>query len=109
MADRIADDYGARVINTLTGFKYIGEQIGVLEQNHKEGDFIFGFEESFGYLPEVFVRDKDAVSTSMLICEMGAFYKKISPRCLKNWRSSIKSTDSGNINCCHSHLQAPTA
>jgi len=76
MADRIAEEYGARVIDTLTGFKYIGEQIGLLEQKHLEGNYVFGFEESYGYLPETFVRDKDAVSTSMLICEMAAFYKK---------------------------------
>ena len=76
MADRIAKEYGTQIINTLTGFKYIGEQIGLLEQKHLEGNYVFGFEESYGYLPETFVRDKDAVSTSMLICEMAAFYKK---------------------------------
>ena len=76
MADMIAMKYGARVIDTLTGFKYIGEQIGLLEQAHEEGGYILGFEESYGYLPEIFVRDKDAVSASLLICEMAAFYKK---------------------------------
>jgi len=76
MADCLAGEYGARVINTLTGFKYIGEQIGRLEQDHMEGSYVFGFEESCGYLPETFVRDKDAVSASLLICEMAAFYKK---------------------------------
>ena len=75
MANMIAKEYGARVIDTLTGFKYIGEQIGLLEQQHEEGSYVFGFEESYGYLPETFVRDKDAVSTSLLICEMTAFYK----------------------------------
>jgi phosphoglucomutase len=60
----------------LTGFKYIGEQIGVLEKDYKENDYVFGFEESYGYLPETFVRDKDAVSASLLICEMVAFYQK---------------------------------
>lgn len=76
MADMIAKEYGARVIDTLTGFKYIGEQIGVLEQMHEEHNYIFGFEESYGYLPEIFVRDKDAISTCMLICEMAAFIRK---------------------------------
>lgn len=76
MANMIADEYGAQVIDTLTGFKYIGEQIGVLEQKHEKDSYVFGFEESYGYLPEVFVRDKDAVTTSLLICEMTAFYKK---------------------------------
>ena len=76
MADMIAGGYGARVIDTLTGFKYIGEQIGVLERRNEESSYIFGFEESYGYLPEVFVRDKDAVSASLLICEMAAYYKK---------------------------------
>ena len=76
MANMIAEEYGVRVIDTLTGFKFIGEQIGLLERNHEEGSYVFGFEESYGYLPEVFVRDKDAVSTSLLICEMAAFYKK---------------------------------
>lgn len=76
MADMIAKEYGARVIDTLTGFKYIGEQIGLLEQTHMESGYVFGFEESYGYLPEIFVRDKDAVSASLLICEMAAFYRK---------------------------------
>jgi phosphoglucomutase len=76
MADMIAGEYGARVIDTLTGFKYIGDQIGVLERRNEESSYIFGFEESYGYLPEVFVRDKDAVSASLLICEMAAYYKK---------------------------------
>ncbi|PKM71766.1 MAG: phosphoglucomutase [Firmicutes bacterium HGW-Firmicutes-16] len=76
MANMIAIEYGVRVIDTLTGFKFIGEQIGLLEQAHEEDGYIFGFEESYGYLPETFVRDKDAVLTSLLICEMTAFYKK---------------------------------
>lgn len=76
MANMIAKDYGVRPIDTLTGFKYIGEQIGVLEQNGEEGGYILGFEESYGYLPEVFVRDKDGVCASLLICEMTAFYRQ---------------------------------
>ena len=76
MANMIAGKYGARVIDTLTGFKYIGEQIGALEQKHLEGSYVLGFEESYGYLPEIFVRDKDAVSASLLICEMAAYYKE---------------------------------
>jgi len=76
MANMIAEEYGSQIIDTLTGFKYIGEQIGLLAQNQEEHRYVFGFEESYGYLPETFVRDKDAVSTSLLICEMAAYYMK---------------------------------
>lgn len=75
MAYAIAADFGAEVINTLTGFKFIGEQIGLLEQKGKDSRYVFGFEESYGYLLGTHVRDKDAVSASLLICEMAAFYK----------------------------------
>ena len=75
MAQRIATHYNVKTINVLTGFKYIGEQIGILEaQGHPER-FILGFEESYGYLSGPHVRDKDAVNASFLICEMFAFYK----------------------------------
>ena len=75
MCERIADNYGVRTLNVLTGFKYIGEQIGIMEaQGHPER-FILGFEESYGYLSGPHVRDKDAVNASFLICEMFAFYK----------------------------------
>lgn len=76
LAERIADRYGVRTINLLTGFKYIGEQIGILERNECENDFIFGFEESYGYLSGGYVRDKDGVGAAFLICEMVAYYKK---------------------------------
>lgn len=75
MAERIAESYGVRTINVLTGFKYIGEQIGLLESQGKETDYIFGFEESYGYLSGTYVRDKDAVNGAFLICEMFAYYK----------------------------------
>ena len=75
MADRIAANYGVRTVNVLTGFKYIGEQIGLLEAKGKEDSYIFGFEESYGYLSGTYVRDKDAVVASFLICEMFAYYK----------------------------------
>ncbi len=75
MAQRIADHYKVKTINVLTGFKYIGEQIGIMEaQGHPER-YILGFEESYGYLSGPHVRDKDAVNASFLICEMFAFYK----------------------------------
>ena len=75
MAQRIATHYNVKTINVLTGFKYIGEQIGIMEaQGHPER-FILGFEESYGYLSGPHVRDKDAVNASFLICEMFAFYK----------------------------------
>lgn len=75
MAERIAEKYGVRTINVLTGFKFIGEQIGRLEQLGKAESYIFGFEESYGYLSGSYVRDKDAVNGAFLICEMFAFYK----------------------------------
>ncbi len=75
MAERIAANYGVRTINVLTGFKFIGEQIGLLEQQGKEESYIFGMEESYGYLSGGYVRDKDAVDGAFLICEMFAYYK----------------------------------
>lgn len=75
LAKLIAADYGVEVIDVLTGFKYIGEQIGRLEKNGEEERYIFGFEESYGYLSGGFVRDKDGVNASLLICEMFAYYK----------------------------------
>lgn len=76
MVEKIAKDFQAEVINTLTGFKYIGEQIGELERKGEIDRFVFGVEESCGYLIGPYVRDKDAVGASMLICEMADVYKK---------------------------------
>ena len=75
LADRIAESYGVRPINVLTGFKYIGEQIALLEEKGMESSYLLGFEESYGYLSGTYVRDKDAVNASFLICEMFAYYK----------------------------------
>ena len=75
MAQRIAEDYGVRCINVLTGFKFIGEQIGLLEAQGREDSYIFGFEESYGYLTGSYVRDKDAVDGAYMICELFAYYK----------------------------------
>ena len=75
LAKKIADDYGVKLIEVLTGFKFIGEQIGFLEDKGQEDRYIFGFEESYGYLAGSYVRDKDAVVASMLICEMAAYYR----------------------------------
>ena len=75
MAKQIARDYNVQVIEVLTGFKFIGEQIGILEQKGEEDRYILGFEESYGYLTGSYVRDKDAVDGSLLICEMFAYYK----------------------------------
>ncbi len=71
----IAKEYNVEVFEVLTGFKFIGEQIGFLEDKGEESRYIFGFEESYGYLAGSYVRDKDAVVGSMLICEMAAFYR----------------------------------
>lgn len=73
---KIAESYGCELIDVLTGFKFIGEQITMLEEKGEENRYIFGFEESYGYLGGTYVRDKDAVIGSMLICEMVAFYKE---------------------------------
>lgn len=76
LIDRICEKYGCELRNVLTGFKYIGEQILELELKHEENRYVFGFEESYGYLAGTYVRDKDAVVASMLICEMAAYYRK---------------------------------
>lgn len=75
LAEKIATHYGVQTINVLTGFKYIGEIIGVLEKQGHESDYICGFEESYGYLTGTYVRDKDAVNAAYMICEMFAYYK----------------------------------
>jgi len=75
MVEQIAAHYGVRTVNVLTGFKYIGEQIGLLEKQGKADSYIFGFEESYGYLSGAYVRDKDAVDAAFLICEMFCYYK----------------------------------
>lgn len=75
MAEKIAKSYGIETVSTLTGFKYIAQQIKELEDEDGR-HFVFGFEESYGYLAGSFVRDKDAVIASMLISEMAAFYKR---------------------------------
>ena len=75
IAAKICKEYNVKLIEVLTGFKFIGEQIGFLEDKGQENRYIFGFEESYGYLAGTYVRDKDAVVASMLICEMAAFYR----------------------------------
>ena len=72
---KVAADYGCELRDVLTGFKFIGEQIGNLEADGEEERYVFGFEESYGYLAGTYVRDKDAVIAAMLICEMVAYYK----------------------------------
>lgn len=76
LIERLCEKYGCELKNVLTGFKYIGEVILNLERNNEADRFVFGFEESYGYLAGTYVRDKDAVVASMLICEMAAYYKK---------------------------------
>lgn len=75
LVDLMGKEYGVKVINILTGFKFIGEQILFLEQKGETNRFIFGFEESYGYLTNPDVRDKDAVNAMLLICEMANYYK----------------------------------
>lgn len=74
LAERIAAHYGVETRNVLTGFKFIGEQIGFLEKQGRENSYIFGFEESYGYLTGSYVRDKDGVDGAYMICEMFSFY-----------------------------------
>ena len=75
MADDLARAYGLELRRTLTGFKFVGEQIGLLESQGREADFLFGFEESYGYLAGTHARDKDAVVSSVLVCELAAHWK----------------------------------
>lgn len=77
LADEVAAHYGVEMRNVLTGFKWIGDQIATLEAAGEVERFIFGFEESYGYLAGSYVRDKDAVAGAMLICEMAAYYRSI--------------------------------
>ena len=77
MVDPIAKDYGVELRRCLTGFKYIGDIIAELEEKEGNADsYLLGFEESYGYLSGGYVRDKDAVDGSMLICEMASYYKR---------------------------------
>lgn len=76
LINKLCEKYGCELKNVLTGFKYIGEVILHLEKKHEENRYLFGFEESYGYLSGTYVRDKDAVVASMLVCEMAAYYKK---------------------------------
>ena len=76
MADQVAKHYGVAMKTVLTGFKYIGGEILELENKGEENKFVFGFEESCGYLKGTYARDKDAVVASMLVCEMAASFKK---------------------------------
>ena len=71
----ICEEYGIELVDVLTGFKFIGEQILMLEEKGEENRYIFGFEESYGYLSGTYVRDKDAVNASALIVEMASYYK----------------------------------
>ncbi|GHN38512.1 phosphoglucomutase [Lactobacillus delbrueckii] len=75
MGNQIADYYGVKTIDVLTGFKFIGEQIGLLEKAGRLDDYIFGFEESYGTLSSTYVRDKDAIGGAFMVCEMFAYYK----------------------------------
>lgn len=75
MTYEVAKKYGVRIVDVLTGFKYIGEQIALLEEKNAADSYLLGFEESYGYLCSPFVRDKDGVSASVLICEMADYYR----------------------------------
>ena len=76
LINKLCEKYDCELKNVLTGFKYIGKVILNLEKKHEEDRYLFGFEESYGYLSGTYVRDKDAVVASMLVCEMAAYYKK---------------------------------
>ncbi len=76
MTDKVAQKYGCEVIDVLTGFKFIGEQIALLESKGDDDRYVLGFEESYGYLPGTYVRDKDAVAAALLLAEIAAVLKK---------------------------------
>ena len=76
MINALAKDYNATVVDVLTGFKYIGDVINRLEKHSEQSNFVFGFEESCGYLKGTYARDKDGVVAAMLVCEMASYYKK---------------------------------
>ena len=75
LVNTVAEKYGCKVVDVLTGFKYVGEFISNLEKQGKEDSFIMGFEESYGYLIGTHARDKDGVAASLMVCEMAAYYK----------------------------------
>lgn len=102
LAERIAKHYGVRVINVLTGFKFIGEQIGLLESEGHADDYIFGFEESYGYLTGSYVRDKDGVNAAFMICEMFAYYQTQGISLL-NKLAEIYQTYGYSLNTLHSY------
>lgn len=90
LGERIAAHYGVKTSNVLTGFKFIGEQIGRLEQQGRVSDYVFGFEESYGYLTGSYVRDKDGVNGATMICEMFAYYKTRGIRLLDKLKELYK-------------------
>ena len=102
LAERIAKHSVVLVINVLTGFKFLGEQIGVLESEGHADDYIFGFEESYGYLTGSYVRDKDGVNAAFMICEMFAYYqtREIS---LLDKLAEIYQTYGYSLNTLHSY------
>lgn len=101
LAEKIAKHYGVQTINVLTGFKF-SEQIGRLEAEGREQDYICGFEESYGYLTGTYVRDKDAVNAAFMICEMFAFYKTRGVSLLEKLEE-IYSTYGYCLNTLHSY------
>lgn len=75
LAEKVANYYGVKTVNVLTGFKFIGEVISLLEKEERESDYICGIEESYGYLTGTYIRDKDGVNAAFMICEMMAYYR----------------------------------
>lgn len=102
LTDSIAESYGAKTISVLTGFKYIGEQIAILEKAGHPESYLMGFEESYGYLTGTHVRDKDAVNAAFLICEMFAYYKTYNKSLLQRLEE-IYSKFGYNLNVTHSY------
>ncbi len=102
LAEKIAMHYKVSTINVLTGFKFIGEQIGLLENAGRVTDYICGFEESYGYLTGTYVRDKDAINAAFLICEMFAYYKTKGVSLLQKLEE-IYSTYGYCLNTLHSY------
>lgn len=102
MAEQVAAHYGVETRNVLTGFKFIGEQIGLLEKQGRQEDFLLGFEESYGYLAGSYVRDKDGVFGAYMICEMAGFYAAQGIR-LEEKLEALYKTYGFRINTLHSY------
>ncbi|WP_423219397.1 hypothetical protein [Ethanoligenens harbinense] len=106
MAERIAANYGVCTGNVLTGFEFIGEQIGRFEAQGKADSYVFGFEDSYGYLSGGYVRDKNAVDVALLICEMVSYYRAQGISLYEKLQELYNKYGYCLIHCTPTHLKA---